>query len=86
MKKSELQQLIREELNNVLKENFDISKEINIGDVVIDSMGDKLKIVKITPSQVELKPILYKAPNSVFPQDFGDNASIEDFWDYLEKY
>lgn len=83
MKKSELRQIIREEISKVVNENFNIQEEIKVGNRVIDGMNDVYKVVKVTTGYVILSPESFDGPISVFPEDFGSNVGIEDFWDYL---
>ncbi len=56
MKKSELRQIIREEISRMLGSNqisnlseaFDISAEIKIGDMVMDDMRDQYEVISIS--------------------------------------
>ena len=65
------------------EEAFDITKEVQLGDVLVDVQGDMYEVVAISPSQVELEPFNFKGDNSIFPDDFGNDVSIEDFWQHL---
>ena len=69
--------------NRVNEEDFDITKEVQLGDVLVDAQGDMYEVVAISPSQVELEPFNFKGNNSIFPDDFGNDVTIEDFWQHL---
>jgi len=81
MKKSELQQIIKEEISKALNENRGLPK---VGDKVLDSMNDKYEVINITPDKITLKPLTFKGSNSIYPQDFPSNE-IEEFFSFFEK-
>jgi hypothetical protein len=86
MKKLELQQIIKEEIQKVLKENKGLPK---VGDKVSDSMNDEYEVIKVEPKKITLKPLTFKGANSIYPQDFSSssfgNPMIEEFWSYFDK-
>jgi hypothetical protein len=87
MKKSELQQIIKEEISKALNENRGLPK---VGDKVLDSMNDEYEVIKITPNKIILKPLTFKGDNSIYPQDFtssllGRESTMEDFWSWFNK-
>jgi len=69
-----------EHIEGELKLPDDIFK----GQEVIDSMGDKYKIIEINKNEIILKPISFDGVNSYFPQDF-DATTIYEFWNYLDE-
>jgi len=68
-----------------INETFDISTEVKKGDIFYDGQSDQYKVVSVSKSHVELKPQTFKGDNSIFPDDFGKEASIEDFWQYFDS-
>lgn len=82
MKKSQLTQLIREEIRRVLSENERLPR---IGTKVLDHMGDEYQIIKVEPKTITLKPLTFKGPDSIFPQDLDKDATVEEFWSYFES-
>lgn len=86
MKKSELRQLIKEEIDKVLNENRGLPK---VGDKVSDSMNDEYEVINITPDKITLKPLTFKGDNSIYPQDFSStsfgNPMMEEFWSFFDK-
>lgn len=49
-----------------------------------DAQNDDLKITKIAKDKITLKPLTYKGPDSIFPDDFGDNVTIDDLWQHFD--
>jgi len=76
-----------EKLTGLKKEsvNEDIDG-LKVGMTVLDGMNDQLKVIKIAPKSIHLKPLTYKGPISIFPDDFlhndasGNDYDIDDFW------
>jgi len=69
-----------QELAGIVNENL-----VNIGTHVLDNMNDEYKVISITRDKIILKPISFEGKNSIFPNDFGNNVNIDEFWDYLNK-
>ena len=82
MKKSELKQLIKEEITKVLSENERLPRT---GTKVLDHMGDEYQIIKVEPKTITLKPLTFKGANSIFPQDLDKDATVEEFWSYFKR-
>jgi hypothetical protein len=82
MKKSELHQIIKEEINKVLNENRGLPK---VGDKISDSMNDEYEVINITSDKITLKPLTFKGSNSIYPQDFSSKSTIKDFWSWFDK-
>ena len=82
MKKSELQQIIKEEISKALNENRGLPK---VGDKVSDSMNDEYEVINITSDKITLKPLTFKGSNSIYPQDFSLKSTIKDFWSWFDK-
>jgi hypothetical protein len=69
-----------QQLAGIINENL-----VNIGTYVLDNMNDEYKVISITPDKIILKPISFEGENSIFPDDFGNNVNIDEFWNYLNK-
>jgi len=82
MKASEFRKLIREEVRKVLNENERLPRT---GTKVLDHMGDEYQITKVEPKTITLKPLTFKGPDSIFPQDLDKDATVEEFWSYFKS-
>lgn len=71
--------------NRLLKEAYNISAEVEVGDIFYNDTEDQYEVVSVSDSHVELKPKTFRGENETFPKDFGDDVSIEDFWQHFEK-
>ena len=56
-----------------------------IGTKVLDHMGDEYQIIKVEPKTITLEPLTFEGTNSIFPQDFKKNATVEKFWSYFKE-
>ena len=82
MKKSQLKQIIKEEIKKILKENKGLPR---IGTKVLDHMGDEYQIIKVEDEKIILKPLTFNGKNSIYPQDLDKDATMEKFWSYFDK-
>lgn len=59
---------------------------VEIGDKVEDFMGDLYEVTDISDDLIELTPISYEGDKSYFPQDFGKDIHMDEFWTHLIPY
>ncbi len=68
-----------------LYEAYNISAEVKVGDIFTNNEAEQYEVSSVSDSHVELKPKTFDGENTIFPEDFGDDVSIEDFWQHFEK-
>ena len=73
--------------NSRVNEAYDISAEVEVGDVFYDRRADQreYEVVSVDSSHVELQPKTFKGDNLVFTQDSKESMSFGDFWQHFVK-
>lgn len=65
--------------------NYDVTEEVEVGMRVVDAENDLFEVTEVTPTRITLEPVGYEGENVYFPEDFGKDVNIEDFWFHLEE-
>jgi len=66
-------------------EDYDVTQDVEVGMRVIDAENDLFEVIEVTPTRITLEPVGYEGENVYFPEDFGKDVNIEDFWFHLEE-